>query len=196
MEKDTEGLIYRAAEQAFLSQGYDGARMQAIADAAGINKALLHYYFRSKEKLYQQVFDRAYSKFAHAMAQLDRPELSLIEKLERFVLEVWKLAGEHTELLLFLQAEIARQRPGEVTQRFKLDTLHITRQIQEAVRTGTLRRAEPLDVLLQLFSLCFYPLQAQGFLTNLLEIEPERYKEQLREYFEAIPQRLLGRLLP
>ncbi len=51
-QQSTEEKILMAARQIFIDRGMDGARMQDIADAAGINKAMLHYYFRSKEKLY------------------------------------------------------------------------------------------------------------------------------------------------
>ena len=58
MKKDlsTEEKILNAAKKVFLTKGMDGARMQDIADEAGINKALLHYYFRSKDKLFEQIF--------------------------------------------------------------------------------------------------------------------------------------------
>ena len=52
----TEEKIIKAAAEVFMEKGRDGARMQEIADIAGINKALLHYYFRSKEKLFSKVF--------------------------------------------------------------------------------------------------------------------------------------------
>ncbi len=54
---ETEKKIINAATAVFMEKGKDGARMQEIADKAGINKALLHYYFRSKEKLFTNVFN-------------------------------------------------------------------------------------------------------------------------------------------
>lgn len=51
----TEKMIIAKSKEIFISQGFAGARMQAITDADGINKALLHYYYRSKEKLYVHV---------------------------------------------------------------------------------------------------------------------------------------------
>jgi len=53
---DTEKIILEAARQVFIRKGFDGARMQEIADEANINKALLHYYFRSKDKLFMAIF--------------------------------------------------------------------------------------------------------------------------------------------
>ncbi len=51
--ENTEQKILNAAREEFINTGLKGARMQEIADRAGVNKALLHYYFRSKEKLYE-----------------------------------------------------------------------------------------------------------------------------------------------
>ena len=65
-EKDkikTEDKIFDSAMKEFLEKGFNGARMQAIADEAGINKALLHYYFKSKEVLYKEVFKKVFVEF-------------------------------------------------------------------------------------------------------------------------------------
>jgi AcrR family transcriptional regulator len=59
----TENLILEAARQVFLDKGLEGSRMQEIADRAGINKALLHYYFRNKQKLFERVFESVIASF-------------------------------------------------------------------------------------------------------------------------------------
>jgi AcrR family transcriptional regulator len=59
LPENTEERILDAAKKVFMQKGSAGARMQDIADAAGINKALLHYYFRSKEKLFEVIFREA-----------------------------------------------------------------------------------------------------------------------------------------
>ena len=56
-EKNTEEVIFDAAEEVFIEKGFEGARMQEIAEKAGINKALLHYYYRTKEKLFKAIFE-------------------------------------------------------------------------------------------------------------------------------------------
>ena len=55
--KTTEERILEAAKRVFHAKGYDGARMQEIADEAGVNKSLVHYYYRNKDNLFQAVFD-------------------------------------------------------------------------------------------------------------------------------------------
>ena len=61
MQRDvsTEQKIREAARKVFQAKGMHGARMQDIADTAGINKALLHYYFRSKDQLFEAIFKEA-----------------------------------------------------------------------------------------------------------------------------------------
>lgn len=193
-KRNTEARILAAAERIFLRVGFAGARMQHIADEAGINKALLHYYFRNKEQLYQRVFDAAYQKFAIALAKLDQQELSLTEKIEQFVIEVWKLTSENTALLSFLATEISRSMPVIVSTRFRLADLHLTKQLQDAMARGEIQRAEPLPVVLQLFSLCFYPLQSGPMLTSLLEVPEYEYKASLRAYYERIPSLIISTL--
>lgn len=193
-ESATEEKIRAAARKVFLAQGYAGARMQAIADEAGLNKALLHYYFRSKEKLYREVFDPAYARFADALQQLDRAELSLAEKIERFVLEVWKMASEDPAMLLFVTTEIARGPAGPAVRLVRLSSLHIVQQIADLSKQGLLPAIDPVQVLLQLFSLVLTPLQAGPLLMRLLEAEPDAYKLLLRAYYERLPRLVMASL--
>ena len=67
MDESTEEKILKAAIDVFLEKGYDGARMKDIADRAKINKALLHYYFRSKENLFVTAFEQQFNMFDKMM---------------------------------------------------------------------------------------------------------------------------------
>ena len=53
--RDTETLILQAAEKEFFEKGYSGAKTTAIAEAAGVTHAMLHYYFRTKDKLFEKI---------------------------------------------------------------------------------------------------------------------------------------------
>ena len=83
--ENTEAQILKAAREVFIAKGLDGARMQEIADHAGINKALLHYYFRTKEKLFEAVFREVASNLFPAMKQVLSAELGIKEKITFFV---------------------------------------------------------------------------------------------------------------
>ena len=81
----TEEKIYEAARKVFIQKGMDGARMQEIADEAGMNKALLHYYFRSKENLFKAVFKDIFSKFFDKVRDALSSDVPIKEKLYVFI---------------------------------------------------------------------------------------------------------------
>ena len=83
-EKLTEEKIFEAATDVFVEKGLDGARMQDIADHAGINKALLHYYFRTKDKLFNAVFEMIAKKIFKKFAPVFDETLTLEEKIRFF----------------------------------------------------------------------------------------------------------------
>src|SRR3954463_13255745 len=82
---NTEQQILDGAHAVFLRHGTSGARMQDIAAEAGVNQALLHYYFRSKERLSEAVFEQVASRIFPALLQVLGSDLSLGEKVDRLV---------------------------------------------------------------------------------------------------------------
>src|SRR5436309_11093265 len=86
-DQSAEEKIIAAARKVFLSKGMDGARMQDIADEAGINKALLHYYFRSKDKLFEHIFMEVVAAFLPRIFAILESEATLFEKIEQFCSE-------------------------------------------------------------------------------------------------------------
>ncbi|MES2795736.1 MAG: helix-turn-helix domain-containing protein, partial [Bacteroidota bacterium] len=85
MEISTEEKILAAAENIFLRDGYGGSRMQDIADLAGINKAMLHYYFRSKDKLFEKIFDKNVKMVFPQIAGLITDSMSFQEVVFVFI---------------------------------------------------------------------------------------------------------------
>src|SRR5687768_8536696 len=84
-DEGTEQKIFDAADRVFARRGTDGARMQEIAEEAGVNKALLHYYYRTKDQLAEAVFKRIVAKFLPTVVQVMASDLELEEKVERIV---------------------------------------------------------------------------------------------------------------
>lgn len=84
-ERNTEELIIEAAKKIFVKRGLAGARMQDIADEAGINKAMLHYYYRNKEKLFEIVFNEAFSKVIGRLGNILNQPMPLEEKIRTLV---------------------------------------------------------------------------------------------------------------
>ena len=89
---ETEEKILEAAKKVFVNKGYDGARMQQIADEAGINKSLLHYYFRSKDKLFEAVFQET-------LLRIGPMVLSFVNEPIPLEVKIWKFVDDYIEII-------------------------------------------------------------------------------------------------
>jgi TetR/AcrR family transcriptional regulator len=84
-ELNTEEKILQAAQIVFSKTGFSGARMDDIAKEAGINRALLHYYFRSKDKLFELVFHKNFMEFVEGIMNINFSNMDLFSKIEAVV---------------------------------------------------------------------------------------------------------------
>ena len=107
-DTSTEEKILEAAKKVFTSKGMYGARMQDIADEAGINKALLHYYFRSKQKLFEVIFAAAAQKLFTKINFIFESDMPLFEKIEHFTEEYITVMMESPYLPLFVLNELSQ----------------------------------------------------------------------------------------
>ena len=107
-DNQTRQKIFRAAADVFEEKGYTGARMQEIADRAGINKALLHYYFSTKEQLFMAVFQVLIKKMFEKIFSIFAGEISFKEKLKRFLDEHIEFMIKNPKLPIFLLNELSK----------------------------------------------------------------------------------------
>jgi AcrR family transcriptional regulator len=114
---DTEQKILQAAREVFLEKGHDGARMQEIADSAGINKALLHYYFRSKQKLFRTIFKRELQSMLGSIFGLISPSDDFEQFLEKFISGYLENVSSRKNIMRFILWEIDKS-PKEVASWF------------------------------------------------------------------------------
>ena len=98
-DKLTEEKIFEAATDVFVDKGMDGARMQDIANHAGINKALLHYYYRTKDQLFNAVFEMIAKKIFKKFAPVFDENLTLEEKIRFFFKEHISFLTKSTDIL-------------------------------------------------------------------------------------------------
>ena len=200
-EAATEERILDAARVVFLRDGTAGARMQEIAAEAGVNQALLHYYFRSKERLSTAVFQQVASRIFPALAQTLGAETSLDEKIDQLIgiyLEnllrnqfvpgyVISELHHHPERVQQLLAGAMGADP-QVVMPALLKTLE--RQINERVRNGTMRPIKPQQFVMNLISLCVFPFAARPMLSIIFGMDDaafvrfiEQRKKELPDFF-------------
>jgi AcrR family transcriptional regulator len=204
---DTEQRILDAAHRVFLHRGTAGARMQEIADEADVNKALLHYYFRSKARLAEAVFRHAAQQLLPPVIAILASDLELADKVERVVdLELRHLArspylpgyllselNHHPERAHLVVTAIAGLPPEKVRATV-LDALR--RQIDARVRTGAMRAIAPEQFVVNLLSLCVFPFAARPMLTIILGLDDKGFQRFIERRRNELVPFFLGALRP
>jgi TetR/AcrR family transcriptional regulator len=166
----TEDKILEAAKNVFVAKGMEGARMQEIADEAGINKALLHYYFRSKERLFEAIFSEiikfAFPKITR-IAQSDEP---FINKIEQVVDAYIDLLIKHPFIPGFVMKELNRDPSGlfKMVVKFGLNPQVIFDQIQLAMDRGEIIPMQPRHLAANIISMCIFPFAARPLISFVL----------------------------
>lgn len=160
----TEQKIFDAAHELFVQKGMDGAKMQEIADHAGINKALLHYYYRSKEKLYEAVARVIIGRAAPVIGQLIESELPLEEKIRHFIDFYIGVISRNPFIPLFIISEINKhpERFFETILPKELPRPQVfMRQVEEEIAAGRIRHINPKHLIINIISLCVFPFIAK-----------------------------------
>ncbi len=178
-EKDTKERIFAAAEAEFLVRGYDGSRMQAIADRASINKAMLHYHFGSKDDLFVQVFKhKAQGLFPRIEASL-KSEKDFIAFACKFV----ELYISHLIENPFLPSylfQVSTTHP-ELLQQVQLDLpKQLIIAFQAAAEAGTVRPHDPRQFIISLLGMCVIPFIGQNLIKGATGLDDEQYLALLK----------------
>ena len=188
-DKQTEEKIFEAATEVFIEKGMDGARMQDIANHAGINKALLHYYYRTKDHLFDAVFQMIAAKIFAKFAPVFDEKLSLEEKIRFFYKEHISFMQKNPKLPAFLLNEVNRN-PERIRKLIQnIDILKFWNML-EAQHTEELKKYNiTKEIIPQLMTsiaaLSVFPFAAKGIVETILgklDIDFDDYIEQRKEY--------------
>lgn len=179
--ENTEAQILKAAREVFIAKGLDGARMQEIADHAGINKALLHYYFRTKEKLFEAVFREVASNLFPAMKQVLSAELGIKEKITFFVKVYLKAIRENPFIPGFVMNTLNID-PGRFLQyisKAEINPMLLQEQLNVEAARGLIRPVKAENLLVNIIALCVFPFLARPIIQNLFQMDNENYTAYL-----------------
>jgi TetR/AcrR family transcriptional regulator len=185
LDEATSNKIKEAARGVFLSKGYDGTTMQAIADVSHVNKALLHYYYRSKDNLFLLIFKEELQRFSQpSFDALQDSSKALSERLETLIAHLVRLIAKIPELPLFLMNEFKRNPDLIQGLLNELKIPAMTRQVRRLIKNGTegCRDISIDELLITIFSLLFFPVMSAPMFQSLLELSPKRWGEiQLKQ---------------
>ena len=188
--QNTRESIFIAARDVFVKKGYAGARMQEIADEAGINKALLHYYFKNKETLFEMILFEALKTIQSGILVVLESEMDLFEKIHFFCSRYIGFLQSNTYLVSFILHEI-NQDPDKLVHYFTMAGLKAPEklmiQIEEEVQKGAIRKTDPHQMILNILSLCVFPFVARPIVKGVFRLQDKEYNDLIERRKKEVP---------
>ena len=199
-EKNTGQAILKAAEELFLEQGFEQTTTKQIAQRAGCNQALLHYYYRTKDNLFVQIFEEKVKFIATHFLDINLTAQTLEERISQMVELHFELFRKNPRLVPFLLKEVLSDpvRVAPILDKIKQYMVKIFGIIDEALHEEIEKRAarpvSTLNVILTLVSLDMAPFIIAPVLQRVLDLTDEQLDEQLDKRKPEVVEILLRQI--
>lgn len=186
-EKPTEELILDAAMKVFTRKGFAAARTEDIANEAGINRALLHYYYRDKQTMFNLIFETRFKEFFKGLFVIfDSENISLFEKIRRMVEHEINTLIKHPDLARFIITEIA-QNPDRLLEqgqkiginpRLLIGAFEVL--VQKEIAEGTIQsHITGKQLIMNVMSLCIYPFVAKSIIQVMMQVDEPQFIQMM-----------------
>ena len=192
----TEEKILEAAKKVFIQKGMYGARMQEIADEAGINKALLHYYFRSKDQLFEAIFQEAFTEFVPKAFSVFQSEKPFEEKLKSFVANYIDVLSANPYLPIFMLNEINQNptRLGQMVNMMGIIKEKVSIELKVNEEAGKYRAMDTVQLLTMIIGMTLFPYLARPIMKGAFALDDETFHDFLEERKILIPEIIMNYL--
>jgi len=196
----TEEKIFNAARIVFQKKGFAGARMQEIADEAGINKAMLHYCFKSKELLFKAIFMNAFGQLAPQINAIFFSQDSLFDKIRKFThsyisfvilnpylpqFVIQEMNNNPEFVLSFLNNE-NRPNPAVLISQIEKEIA------EKEIANEIIKPVNPKQLLFDIFSLTVFPFAAQVMLKGMIQISDSEFNQMMEERKTSIAEQIIN----
>ena len=191
-ETSTEDKIKNAAHIVFLKKGYAATRTRDIAEEAGINLALLNYYFRSKEKLFDIVMFETLQHFFKSIAEVFNNEKTTLDnKIETLVIGYIDLLKANPNIPLFLMNELKMQ-PDELVAKMGMKEIIMKsvflKQFQQGIANGKIVAIHPMHFMMNLMSITIFPFVASPMVKGMGDLSQKQFNELMDQRKLLIPK--------
>jgi TetR/AcrR family transcriptional regulator len=195
-EKPTEETILEAAMKVFTKRGFAAARTEEIAKEAGINRALLHYYYRDKETIFKLIFETRFKEFFSGVFTIFKSEGELFQKIQKLIDHEIDTFSRHPDLARFIIGEIGQhpERLVEYGKKMNINPIEFIKLFEEQVRyeagLGNIKPIEGRQLIMNIMSLCIYPFVARPIIKTMLQLDDLSFNSMMeqrkKEIFEFI----------
>jgi len=180
IEATTEQQILDAAKTVFQAKGMDGARMQEIANQAGINKAMLHYYYRSKQLLFEAVFKQAFSLLAPQLNNILNDDSSIEEKIRNFTANYTSFMMKHPYLPNFIIQELNRNEDFILKLKENTGFPNLQKfktQVDTEIKNGTIKAIGADQLFVNIIALNIFPFLGKPLIKALTNKDEKTYND-------------------
>lgn len=186
----TEELIKETAKKLFFAEGKFHATTQEIAEAAGVNRTLVHYYFRSRDQLFELVLREAMVKIEQRAEIFLIAGLSFRQKIEKYIDEFTGQALRFPYLDTYVVSKMNESLEHMATA-FKDASRREKQRIflgqaSEAIERGEIRAKDPIQFYLDLFSLLAHPIALQPIYKKAFNISDKKYEKLIHDRKQCI----------
>lgn len=185
-DTETEDVIKQAAKRLFFVEGRFNATTQEIADAAGVNRTLLNYYFRSRNKLFDLVLMDARKHFKKKMKFVFQSDISFREKIEQFIdiylAEAIAYPYLETYMVARLNQKLAKNEiPQEHEEQTKNEIEKFLEVIESEMEKGTIKKMTPIHFIWNLVSLLSFPIVMKPMYKRILDLNDNAYQKLIED---------------
>ncbi|KIO77023.1 TetR family transcriptional regulator [Pedobacter lusitanus] len=185
-DKGTEQLIKDTAKKIFFAEGKLHATTQDIADAAGVNRTLVHYYFRSRKHLFELVTEEALDELRQIMGDAFIGKQSFKEKLKKLIHVFMDQTIAFPYRELFLITETNRYDQGHADQVHDSHTKPFLEEVKAEMDKGNIKAMDPRHFMMNLFSLMAYPLLTSTLSKGFMKIDDHEYAKLMKQRKQLI----------
>ncbi len=201
MERDlsTETKIKDAAKRIFITHGFNGCTSREIAKEAGINVALLNYYFKSKGQLFDVIISSVLKDFTLSIIEVLKNNMSLVNKVRILIEKEYDFLSKHPEIPNFIINELGKKDKNffeclDIAAQFH--ETNIFQEVLEAQASGEMRKIEFVSLMLLVMSNCHFPFMAKPMIKTIHSLEDSQYNEYLVVHKQYVTEMLINYLFP
>lgn len=196
---NAEDRLLAAAIEVFCNRGYDGARTQEIADLAGISKASLHYYFRSKELLFRKAVQSVFTQIIRNVASRISEVSSLEEVIRQLVSGYFEMFIHYKVQAVFFFTEMMKHQEllDEIFKGIDRSVLlhSVMSRFQKEREAGRIIDIEPVDLFVNIIAMCGYPIMAEPLIKRVLSLSEVDFEIMLTRRKEMVADFVLRAIL-
>lgn len=192
----TEERILEAAKKVFHCKGFEGTRMQEIADEAGVNKSLVHYYFRNKENIFQAVFEDAFTNLIAKVNEIFFSDLGFTAKIEVFLNYYITFLSKNSYLPLFILNGL-NEKPEQMRRIMEKNHLSpevLMEKIRFQVKEELNLEIDPLHLYINILALSVFPVVARPLIQTIFGYTDEQLRKFYLERKTVVPEFILNAL--